>query len=385
MLLLQSGFLAIILTLLRPSDKRLLAWLTFFFFWLNFRLIFSSGLCKLDSADPTWAGLTALTYHFSTQPLPTPLAIFANALPTAILKNICWLTLFIEVAVPFLLFAARPLRLTAIALLTLLQVSIMLTGNYCFFNLLTLTLMVPLLDDRFCLRFRRTQSPSGLETVIVSPSAPQANKKYVSTLLRRGLAGALLLLIGFNCLIDVGGGALRPVLPPALRMLRALSSTFGISNGYGLFAAMTTERPEIIIEGSDDGKTYLPYDFKYKVSNENQAPPVVAPHQPRLDWQMWFEGLNATGGDFSHRHEINPVPSPWFVKFMARLADADEDVLKLLASDPFAGHAPKYLRARLVNYALASPAELFSGGKWWKTRDLGIYFDGKNVDRRPRM
>ena len=77
-LLLECGFLAIFLT---PSLPRV--WLVQ---WLLFRLMFESGCVKLLSHDPTWANLTALSFHYQTQPLPTPLAWYAFQLPLSFQK-----------------------------------------------------------------------------------------------------------------------------------------------------------------------------------------------------------------------------------------------------------------------------------------------------------
>ena len=61
---------------------------------------------------------------------------------------------------------------------------------------------------------------------------------------------------------------------------------FRIVNRYGLFAVMTTERPEVEIEGTVDGETWLAYEFPYKLGPLDRPPPWVAPHMPRLDWQQ---------------------------------------------------------------------------------------------------
>jgi lipase maturation factor 1 len=378
MLLLQAGFLTIIVSLLRssPDCGRLRGLATFLIFLLDFRLMFASGMCKLASGDPTWSGLTALTYHFSTQPLPTPLAIFANALPLELSKCLCWCTLAIEIIVPFLIFAPRRIRLFALALLAFLQIAIALTGNYCFFNLLTFVLLIPLADDclltrliglwplKFKTRAEKEDDKSGLGL----KAAPVA----------RAASVILIALVSFNCLSDLGGRSIYRLWPGPLLFVRALSQTFGIDNSYGLFAVMTRERPEIIVEGSDDGINYKAYQFSYKVSRPDQAPPIVAPHQPRLDWQMWFEGLNATYGDpYSPERGLNQSVSPWFIKFLARLSEEDRPVLNLLAKNPFPDHPPKYLRARVVNYYLVSPTELMHTGLWWKTKEIGIYYDSK--------
>src|ERR1019366_2863005 len=79
--------------------------------------------------------------------------------------------------------------------------------------------------------------------------------------------------------------------PDSLEFVASRASSFGIVNGYGLFAVMTTTRPEISIEGSNDNVEWQPYVFKYKPGPLNRAPGWVAPDQPRLDWQMWFAAL----------------------------------------------------------------------------------------------
>jgi len=390
MLLLQAGFLAIIVSLIKPEkDKVFSAIVTTFLFYLNFRLMFSSGMCKLASGDTTWSNLTALTYHFFTQPLPTPLAIFANAMPLAMSKFVCMLTLIIEVGAPFLIFLPRVARLCGFSLLLLIQIAIMLTGNYGFFNLLSIVILVPLLDDAFLTQPRwrqitgRIVQKSGPEPEPEPESEPDPEpalpKPYRKSLpLRQIVAMPLAALVAFNCLTDCFGRLTYEFMPMPLYFLRALSQTCGISNSYGLFAVMTVERPEIIVEGSDDGVDYKAYQFKYKVSRPEQTPPIIAPMQPRLDWQMWFESLNATYGErYSPVKGLNPEPSPWFIKFMTKLGEGDPAVLNLLAVNPFSPpHSPpKFLRARVVNYTMVSPAELLETKRWWKTADIGTYFD----------
>ena len=124
-----------------PALALLLVW------WLLFRLMVSSGAAKLASGDPTWRSLQALRYHFETQPLPTWIGWLAHQAPDLALAAATGLTLVIELAVPFLIFCPRRLRRLAFEPLVALQVLIALTGNYGFFNLLTIALCVPLLDD----------------------------------------------------------------------------------------------------------------------------------------------------------------------------------------------------------------------------------------------
>ncbi len=136
---------------------------------------------------------------------------------------------------------------------------------------------------------------------------------------------------------------------------------FRTFNGYGLFAVMTTERREIIVEGSDDGVNWRPYEFKYKPGDVDRRPAFVAPHQPRLDWQMWFAAL----GDYRE--------NPWFVNFCLRLLQGSPEVAVLLAKNPFPDHPPHYLRAGLYDYQFTSFAERHASGAWWKREWVGEY------------
>jgi hypothetical protein len=132
-------------------------------------------------------------------------------------------------------------------------------------------------------------------------------------------------------------------------------------NSYGLFAVMTTSRPEIIVEGSTDGITWLPYEFAHKPGNVARRPDFVAPYQPRLDWQMWFAALG--------RREDNP----WFTNFCVRLLEGSPSVLALLAQNPFPDHPPRYVRAVVYDYRFTTVAERRATGSWWTRTSVGDY------------
>ncbi|SPE24573.1 conserved hypothetical protein [Candidatus Sulfopaludibacter sp. SbA3] len=129
-------------------------------------------------------------------------------------------------------------------------------------------------------------------------------------------------------------------------------------NSYGLFAVMTTERLEIQVEGSDDGVTWRAYEFPYKPGDLRRAPPIVEPHQPRLDWQMWFAAL----GSYQQ--------NPWFTNFMIRLLEGEPGVLKLMQYNPFPNAPPKWIRARLFLYRFTK----WGQPGWWTREERGIYF-----------
>jgi len=345
-LLLEAGFLAIFLL---PTFPRI--WL---FRWLLFRLMFLSGTAKLLSHDPAWRNLTALEFHFQTQPLPTVLAWYFHQVPAGFQKASVVFMFFVELVVPFLMFAPRRIRLFAGAMTLALQALIFLTGNYAFFNLLTAALCLPLCDDALLRRFARTK-----------PARPRTR----FPLLQRAVTAVLLCFIlpasGFELMETFSGSMPRP----AAVVLNSIAP-FGIVNTYGLFAVMTTSRPEIIVEGSNDGQTWFEYGFKYKPGDLKRAPVWVEPHQPRLDWQMWFAALS---GYQSH---------PWFVNFMVRLLEGSPDVLALLAVNPFPASPPQYIRARLYDYRFTTVAERRATGNWWRREPQGEYFPLVSLKRR---
>ena len=149
---------------------------------------------------------------------------------------------------------------------------------------------------------------------------------------------------------------------PALA-IDALFEPFHIVSPYGLFAVMTTTRDEIIVEGSDDGVQWREYEFRYKPGDLMRRPPWNIPHQPRLDWQMWFAAL-----DDAQR-------VPWFSRFLERLLENEPSVIGLLERNPFPDKPPTYVRAELYEYSYAGNDH--SAGRWWNRRLAGLISPGR--------
>ena len=105
---------------------------------LLFKLMLMSGVVKLTSGDDSWWNLTALDYHYWSQPLPTVFGWWADKSPEWFNHFSVAFCLVVEIIVPFFIWAPRRLRLIAAGLLIFLQLAIAITGNYCFFNLLTI-------------------------------------------------------------------------------------------------------------------------------------------------------------------------------------------------------------------------------------------------------
>ncbi len=325
--------------------------------------MFLSGATKLSYSDSTWHDLTALTYHYETQPLPTWIGWYAHQLPQWFQQFSCVVMFFVELALPFFIFGPRRMKQVAFVGFLFLQVLIALTGNYNFFNLLTLSLCVMLLDDALLSR-RRTdagQSP-------MLSTAPMTTRPVW----KRGLIAVAFLFIVSVSSIEgyeeiIGRGSLSPNLAKALSYVRSFRSI----NGYGLFRVMTVQRPEIVLEGSDDSENWIEYEFQFKPGDLKKPPGFVEPHQPRLDWQMWFAALSA------------PRYPTWFARFALRLLEGSPAVRGLLAKTPFPDHPPKYLRAVLYQYHFTTREERAATAEWWRRGRVGLYLPPVSLRAQP--
>jgi predicted DCC family thiol-disulfide oxidoreductase YuxK len=343
LLLLEVGFLAIFLA----SGSRIVVWL---YRWLVFRYFFLAGAAKLLSADSTWRDFTALQYHFWTQPLPTPLAWYAAQLPPWLLAAGTAATLVVELAAVFLIFLPRLPRAFAAYCLMLFQLLIMLTGNYNFFNLLSIAMCLFLFDDA---ALRRVASSS----VELWAQRRAARPGRAAT----AAATALALVVVPAGLARIWGAFTRTELPVA-GAISEIASPLLIVNPYGLFAVMTTARPEIVIEASADGQAWREYVFRYKPGPVTRRPSWNIPHQPRLDWQMWFAAL------------VEARANPWFESLMLRLLEGSPQVLALLDSNPFPDRPPTYVRATLYAYRFTDTKSRAATGGWWVREVVGPYF-----------
>src|SRR5437763_4513928 len=352
-LLLETGFLAIFFApwQLWPRSATAAAGSVspvamFLLKFLLFKLMLMSGVVKLTSGDTVWGwsdhsshwiALTALDYHYWTQPLPTVFAWFADKHPEWFKKFSVAFCLEVEIIVPFFIWAPRRPRLIAAGLLIFLQLAIAITGNYCFFNLVTIALCLLLIDDATW-RAVVAVVGRGYSNVVLRTAAGERDYHY-------GALVVLIITLPLNLWLCYT--ALKPEAewPKPLVTVYARIEPFRILNGYGLFRVMTKERPEIQVEGSADGIDWVSYEFKWKPGNVNRAPRWCAPHQPRLDWQMWFAAL---GG---RRQE------DWFQNFMVRLLENEPAVTRLFARNPFPDKPPSYVRTILFKYQLTSSEE----------------------------
>jgi hypothetical protein len=318
-----------------------------------------SGVVKLTSGDDSWWNLTALDYHYWTQPLPTEIGWWSDQHPEWFKKFSVAFCLVIEIIAPFFIWAPRRLRHLAAGFLIVLQIAIAATGNYCFFNLLTIALCLLLLDDALLNRILRTH------TVARGPRSART--------LPVAAIAVLVITLPINSILIFSAFKPQAEWPRPIAAIAGYIEPLRIVNGYGLFRVMTKSRPEIIIEGSADGNEWLPYEFQWKPGALDKSPQWAAPHQPRLDWQMWFAALG------TYRH------NPWFVSLLERLLRNTPEVTRLLAHNPFPESPPLYVRARFYEYHFTTWSEHRATGMWWKREERGEYLPAvslENFERR---
>lgn len=396
---------------------------------LLFKLLFMSGVVKLTSGDPTWQDLTALDHHFHTQPIPHFAAWYAAQSPdwiraAGVLANhfaelfAPWLILFnprgwrlaawlaiaalllcwgaydlgaLHIALAALaaaLLGGRPrdgARLPAAIITLALMASIAATGNYGFFQLLTLALAATLLDDTTLrralparLRDRLPQTPGpraplwdrrltfAAAAVLIPASALVMTTRLAAAPIRRaitadepGLTGSAL-----RALADTTDTLLRPLRP------------FALVNGYGLFATMTTTRDELIIEGTADGHRWQHYPLPYKPDAPDDPLRIAGLHMPRLDWQLWFAALRP-----------RCTQSDWTIALVRRLLEGSPPVRALFDDPPFADAPPRAIRIRRVDARFTTPTERAATGAEWRFTPAGDWCPPLTLDafRQPRQ
>lgn len=317
------------------------------FIWISlslllFRFHFQGGAVKLLSGDKTWRNLTAVAYHYQSQPLPNTIAWYAYRLPLWFQKLSTLLMFIIELVVPFgIFFDNQAIRLATFICLAGLQFGIWLTGNLSYLNHLTFFFCFILLGDRFLNSFFESKQ-------IVSPPL------YMEIII--SIVGSILIILQMMNLWD-------HLIQPNKFFAKILNwfRPFHIANRYGIFAVMTTERFEIVIEGSEDEIHWKEYYFYYKPSELSRRPRRVSPYQPRIDWQAWFLPFTY------YESEI------WLQNFLYRLLTGSPEVLRLLRYNPFPEKPPKYIRVLLYEYQFTDFQTKEKDGNWWKRRLVEQY------------
>jgi hypothetical protein len=345
----------------RPSRASL-----FLLVWECFRIYFESGVAKIIGGDPQWRNFTALDEYYQNGPLPTWIGWYMQHLPHWFHAATAFGTLALELALVWMIFLPRRVRIVCFFIVTPWQIGIILSANYTFLNYLVLILGILLLDDQFLLPYLpRFMKDSYLATKEAKPlPAPAPENKWRKrfreqfSAVKLAVAAVILTWIFYVTLAEMVW-MLKP-WPLPVTPVSALEP-FRIANRYGLFGMMTRGRYEIEFQGSDDGQTWLVYPFRFKPQDPGKAPGIYAPYQPRFDWNLWFASLSSWRED------------SLVVRTEESVLRGDADVLQLFAGNPFPHAPPRQVRALLWQYWFTTPAEKRTQGKWWRRQQLGLY------------
>ena len=330
-LLLETGFLAIFLGPAWTVPPLTLIWLLR---WLLFRVEFGAGMIKIRG-DRCWRDLTCLYYHHETQPMPNPLSWYFHHLPKTLHRAEVLGNHFAQLVVPFFLFFPQPIATVAGLVILTTQGWLLLSGNFSWLNVLTMTLATLSLDD------------AALGRVLTLEPHWIASDSWHAWL----VVGVTIVIVLLSY---------RPArnLLSRHQLMNTSFDPLHLVNTYGAFGSITKERYEIVIEGTDEpvltpNTAWREYEFKAKPGDVRRRPPQYAPYHLRLDWLMWFAAMSS------------PMYHPWFAPLVVKLLEADPPTLRLLGTDPFAGGRPRFIRATLYLYRFTTPRERRESSAWW--------------------
>src|SRR5579864_8048433 len=355
--------------------------------WEWFRIYFESGVAKIIGGDPEWRHFTAMDEYYQNGPLPTWIGWYVQHLPHWFHASTVYATLALELGLVWMLFLPRRWRIVCFFIVTPWELGIILTANYTFLNYLVLTLGFLLLDDcsslyllpqrwkrRFVVDPTITERNPRDSEASESPEAPEASKgperhersqvqvsgafRRHHNIMRLSLIGVVLAWIFYATTAELIW--MFSPLPIPTAPVAALEP-FRIANRYGLFGIMTRGRYEIEFQGSENGKTWVAYPFRYKPQDPSKAPGIYAPYHPRFDWNLWFASLGSW-------RDYPIVP-----RTEVRLLSNDADVLNLFAGNPFPQAPPRQVRAVMWQYWFTTIAEKGKEGLWWRRQFLGLY------------
>ncbi|HEY3218537.1 MAG TPA: lipase maturation factor family protein [Candidatus Limnocylindria bacterium] len=350
-LLCETGFLAIFLGNAQVPPTIALVYLVR---WLLFRVEFGAGLIKMRG-DRCWRDLTCLYYHHETQPMPNPLSWYFHHLPKRFHRFEVLGNHFAQLVVPVFLFAPQPVASIAALAILGTQAWLVLSGNFAWLNVLTMTLAVASLsDDAF--------GVIGLHSGDLVPGLTEGQPGqlfYMPEWFGVVVLAVTALIVGLSY------RPARNLLSPR-QLMNYSFDPFNVVGTYGAFGSVTKERDEVVVSGTRDAvitpqTEWLEYEFKGKPGDVRRRPRQYAPYHLRLDWLMWFAAMSS------------PMYHEWFVPFVSKLLAADGPTLALLRHDPFAGERPRFVRAQLYRYRFTTPDEHRENGAWWHRELLGDY------------
>ena len=357
--LLETGFLAIFVVPLvdpRPFPRRappiaLIRLLR----WLAFRIMLGAGLIKIRG-DSCWKDLTALYYHFETQPIPNPVSRALHFLPRPVLRAGVVFNHLAELVAPWFVFGPRLARRIAGAGIVAFQATLIVSGNLSFLNYLTIVPALACFDDGVWSRV--------LPSALVRRAERAAAESQPSIAMERvsWAVAALVAVLSIAPVVNMASPG---------QIMNTSFDRFDLVNSYGAFGSVGRERLNVVFEGTadeaiDERAHWKPYPYRALPVALDRRPVVIAPYQPRLDWQMWFAAM------------ATPDEYPWTIHLVWKLLHNDPGALSLFAENPFPDQPPRYVRAVLYRYAFAPPSD--ARDRWWTRKELRLWLPPLSAD-----
>lgn len=360
-MLLEAGFFT---AFLGPSHTQPTVVPILILRWMLFRTEMGAGLIKLRH-DPCWRDLTCLYYHYETQPLPNPLSWYFHRVPASLHRFSALASHFIQVIVPFALFAPQPVAAIAGALIIVHQFVLIISGNYSWLNWLTVVLGISAFDDHIL-------------SFAFHPHGPALVGRPLSFDILIYLIGALTVALSVQPTINLISRG---------QLMNYSYNPFHLVGAYGAFGQVGRERYEIVIEGTTDrvitpATQWREYGFKAKPGDPKRMPPQIAPYHLRLDWLIWFLPFSVVVTGDGIRV---PGYSRWFFNFIQRLLSADSAILRLMGTNPFPSEPPVFIRALFYQYRFTTGEEKRKTGAWWSRKLLGTYLPPMSLESLAKL
>jgi len=271
---------------------------------LVIRLFFHSGVVKLISNDPLWLSQNALNIHFYSQPFPHLLSYYTHRF--VVFNNLSivltQLMFIIELIVPFGLLSNTYRKISA-SILILFQITIIFTGNYGYFNFLTIALLcIPLLikeTEKLVLPIEKIQFPKTIKQSMITNAS----------------------LMAVFSIIIINGITIIHYPRSNVLMFESVFENLMVFNKFGLFARMTHNQTKFTINVSNNGVDWENIKLKYFDSSGYPTLRFIQPYHPRIRWQLWFKFIN---------HQQYPT---WYIKFIEAISKNSHNFPSILKNN----------------------------------------------------
>lgn len=326
-----------------------------------------------------------------SQPMPSIFGWLGSHLPFVLHQIAIGGMFFIEIILPWGLFCTGNVRFIAACGIASLMFGIQLTGNFGYFNMLTIVLCTASMDttssiflwNEWFIQEAPIQSSIALVMVPFLLSLAVLGSLFQSWCNESWVHWPIVLHLH----------EFSPLLGKLSTFCR-IFSPFRIVAAYGVFPPASTPamRFVTIIEGSHqekenekDNTHWKEYGWRFMTSGKgnaaSSAPCFIAPHHPRIDHSIFYTAFGINGNNMTMSattadpYGFNPDSSLCH-KIGLRLLQGNCDVMRnaFFSFDPFQGkRPPRQIRASLYVYVPTTIQVWWQSGctHWWIRKKVG--------------